>query len=492
MIVQSEVGKLLDNRKKILVIGDVMLDEYYYGSAERISPEAPVPVFNYKRENSVLGGAANVAANIAANIAANCSNVYLMAVIGEDLNGVKMVNLLVEKGIDTSFIIKDRSRITTVKTRLLAQNNQQLIRIDSEDRQDISRDIETALLSILTSGIKKFDIILISDYLKGLLTLRFTQEIIRIANEHGIKIIADIKDKNLDKYRGAYLLKPNKRELEDLTGCSLKTDDDIVGAIRLLKSKTDAKSCLVTLGSRGMVFLDQNNEIHYENALAKQVYDVTGAGDTVLAYLGLCFANGLKSEDCIKISNIAAGIKVGKVGTSTVTLKEIIDYIQSQNRRNQKYEEMSSADNLEALNSARKGKTVVFTNGCFDILHVGHIRYLKKARDLGDILVIGLNTDQSVKRLKGEKRPIISEDERAEMLESLSFVDFVIKFDQDTPYELIKLIKPDILVKGGDYSPEQVVGKDIVEGYGGKLEIIELIEGAATTNIIWKVLDSYK
>jgi len=488
--VHTIIEKLVDSGKKILVVGDVMLDEYYFGSAERISPEAPVPVFNFKSKNAVLGGAANVAANIAAN----SSNVYLMAVIGDDTNGERMLSILSEKGIDTSLVIKDKTRKTTVKTRLLAQNNQQLIRIDSEDRQDIGQELESALIDKLNQIINEVDLVLISDYLKGLLTFCLTQGIIKIANEHGIKVIADIKDKNVEKYSRTYLLKPNKKELEDLTGCVLKTEEDIIRAIHMLKSRTEAQCCLVTLGARGMVLLDQNNVAHYENALAKQVYDVTGAGDTVLAYLGICYANGMNNEDCLKISNIAAGIKVGKVGTSTVTFEEIAEYIRSQNKQeqNQKNEVILTMDNLSALDNLRKGKVVVFTNGCFDLLHVGHIRYLKKAKELGDILVIGLNTDQSVRRLKGVNRPVVGEDERAELLSALVFVDFVVKFDQDTPYELIKRIKPDILVKGGDYSPEQVVGRDVVEGYGGRLEIIELVDGAATTNIIQKILDAYK
>jgi D-beta-D-heptose 7-phosphate kinase/D-beta-D-heptose 1-phosphate adenosyltransferase len=488
MSVQTVLEKLINSTKRILVVGDVMLDEYYFGSAERISPEAPVPVFNYKGQNAVLGGAANVAANIAAN----SKSVYLMAAIGDDANGDRMLNLLTEKGINTSLIIRDQNRKTTVKTRLLAQNNQQLIRIDSEDRQDISQEIETKFMDNLIQRIKEFDIILLSDYLKGLLTPGFTQEIIKAANKNGIKVIADIKDKRVEKYRGAYLLKPNKKELEELTGCLLKTDSDIINALQILKSRTEAECCLVTLGAKGMVFLDRNNRIQYEDALAKQVYDVTGAGDTVLAYLGICYAHGMPDKDCLKISNIAAGIKVGKVGTSTVGLGEIGEYLESQSKEEQKDEAILSVEQLDILNKARKGKTVVFTNGCFDILHVGHIRYLKKAKSLGDILVIGLNTDKSVKRLKGEKRPIVSENERAELLAALSFVDYVVKFDQDTPYELIKRIKPDILVKGGDYLPEQVVGKDIVEGYGGRLEIIEMVDGAATSNIILKILDVYK
>lgn len=480
----KKCAKLKKSTSSVLVIGDVMIDEYYRGYVNRISPESPVPVFNYQNSYYRAGGAANVAANVAAIT----NKVNLMAVIGNDIYGNKLKSILQDLNIDHKYVIVDNNRNTTVKTRLLAQNNQQMIRIDREDSDEISSDLQDVLLKNLELSIEKFDIVLVSDYLKGLLTERFLQKIIRVCKQNKKKVIIDIKGGNLRKYKGAYLLKPNKSELSEILKCKISSEGELIEAAKKLKTKTDTKAILVTCGEKGMVLIDENDKARHIPTIAKEVFDVTGAGDTVLSYLGYSIANGLSLYDSAEIANIAAGIKVGKVGTSVVTLDEVEKY---HSRSSSNTRKVITAEEYSQVKNDYTNKKVVFTNGCFDILHVGHVRYLKKAAELGDTLIVGVNSDSSVRRLKGEKRPIIREKERIEMLAELDFVDHVIMFNEDTPYELIKLIQPDVLVKGSDYKIEQVVGKDIVEKKGGKVIMIPLEEGLSTTNIVEKILSIY-
>lgn len=477
--------KVLKNLKtKILVIGDVMVDQYYCGLVNRISPESPVPVFNFLHSYLRAGGAANVAANIASiNI-----NVSIMSVIGSDYYGDKLKKILEELNICVKYLYEDCSRKTTVKTRLLAQNNQQIIRIDQEDNFNISAQIENILLEMLKSDIEQFDIILVSDYLKGLLTESFLQNVIQICNYSNKKVIIDIKGKNIDKYNGAYLLKPNNKELGEIMMSEISNEKELIEAAKNLKCHTKAKSILVTCGEKGMILIDEDDSIKNVSAVAKEVFDVTGAGDTVLSYLGCCIASNMSLIESAKIANIAAGIKVGKVGTSIVKLEEIENYVNNNLSVNRKIVTVEEYLNIKDKYADKK---VVFTNGCFDILHVGHVRYLKKAAELGDILIVGVNSDDSIRKLKGNKRPIIFEKERVEMLASLDCIDYVIVFNKDTPYDLIQTIQPNFLVKGGDYKPEDVVGKDIVEKYDGKVVILPFVEGSSTTDIIEKILSVY-
>lgn len=476
--------KLANSKCNILVIGDVMVDEYYSGSVNRISPESPVPVFNYKENYYRAGGAANVAANIAALK----GKVSLMAIIGRDEYGNILKDILQDLNINHKWVITDQNKITTVKTRLLAQNYQQMIRIDREDNKEISIDLQEMLLEELKANINQFDIILVSDYLKGFLTEEFLQRVIQICNQSNKKVIIDIKGGNLKKYKGAYLLKPNKKELSDILKFKILKDDEIIGAAKQLKREANTKAVLVTCGEKGMVLIDEKDEEMQISAIAKEVFDVTGAGDTVLSYLGFSIANKLSLNESAQVANVAAGIKVGKVGTSIVRLDEVAEYYY---RTSEKSVKIISIDEYLKIKLNYQNKKVVFTNGCFDILHIGHIRYLKKAAELGDKLIVGVNSDNSIKRIKGEKRPIISEKDRIEMLASLVFIDHIIKFEENTPYELIKIIQPDVLVKGSDYKPEEVVGKEIVERNGGKVVLMPLEEDFSTTSIIEKILLTY-
>ena len=467
--------------KRILVIGDVMLDKYFEGDIKRISPEAPVPVFRKKGERSVLGGAANVAANL---IAAK-QKVAIMSIIGNDEVGKTLQQYFVEKGVDISLLLTV-DRETTVKTRFLASNNQQVLRLDVEDTTPISKKECSKLLSLLMNCISDYDVIILSDYLKGLLTLEFTQGVLKMAAETGIPAIIDVKDPFIKKYYGAYLLKPNLKEIRNLTGLPARSDEEIVEAAEALRKNCDCKFVLCTCGARGMVLVGENHESFFIASEGREVFDVSGAGDTTISYLAACMANGYDMNDAVSIANFAAGIQVGKLGTSSVYLQEIRDYLS--NKDDGTYHKiLHNEEDILSFRENHLDKKIVFTNGCFDILHVGHKRYLQEAATLGDILVVGVNSDDSVRRLKGPNRPVNNEQDRVEMLCAMGFIDYVVVFGEDTPYELIKKIQPDVLVKGGDYKPDEVVGRDIVEARGGELKLIKFVDGKSTTNIINKI-----
>lgn len=465
--------------KNILVIGDVMIDTYYSGDVKRISPEAPVPVFRKKTEKSVLGGAGNVAANL---IAAR-QNVSMMTVIGNDENGKRLRSIFDRQGINTELIITLHKQ-TTEKIRFLANNNQQVLRLDIEDADPLSTIDCKKMLIALKKKICEFDLILLSDYLKGLLTYEFTQGVLQMARKNDIPAIIDVKDPLIDKYKDAYLIKPNLKELQILTGRMVSSDTEIVEASAYLRSICNCKYILTTCGARGMVLVSEE-ESYFIKSVGQEVFDVTGAGDTTIAYLAACMLNGLSMKESVDIANYAAGIQVSKVGTSVVYWREIRAYLANQNEKF--IHKIINNNALEQFRKNNKDKKIVFTNGCFDIIHAGHIRYLQEAAKLGDILIVGLNSDASVKRLKGPKRPINSELERAEIICALSFIDYVVIFEEDTPLELIKKIQPHVLVKGGDYSNEYVVGTKEVEERGGKLVLIPFVKGKSTTNIIKKI-----
>ena len=465
--------------KNILVVGDVMLDTYFTGDVKRISPEAPVPVFKKKSERSVLGGAANVVSNL---IAAE-QKVSIMTLVGNDQNGDNLKTIFRKQGVDTSFILT-LSRTTTEKTRFLAANNQQVLRLDVEDTSPIDHDESERLLELLDQQIDRFDLILLSDYLKGFLTYDLTQGVLQRAKAKNIPAIVDVKDPNIGKYQDAYLLKPNLKELQDLTGITAISDEDIIAASRKLMETCHTNYVLTTCGARGMVLVGDTTS-HFIESAGKEVFDVTGAGDTTIAYLAACMANGFEMNDAVDIANYAAGIQVSKVGTSSVYWKEVREYLT--NEENATVHKILMGRSVDSFRNDHKDEKIVFTNGCFDILHVGHIKYMQEAAKLGDILIVGLNSDDSVRRLKGPERPINNQSDRAEMMAALEFVDYVVVFDEDTPYELIKKIQPDVLVKGGDYNPDNVVGRDIVEARGGKLKLIEFVDGKSTTSIIKKI-----
>ncbi|MGN0512975.1 MAG: D-glycero-beta-D-manno-heptose 1-phosphate adenylyltransferase [Lachnospiraceae bacterium] len=459
--------------KNFLVIGDIMLDKYCNGSINRISPEAPVPVLRFKGEKNILGGAANVATNLIGI----CQNVSLMACVGNDNAGREILNLLKAASIDTEMVAVEDIRPTTVKTRFVA-GNQQLLRLDDESTQDITEETKKHLLDIYRRRINEFDLILISDYMKGMLSFDFTQELIKIANENGRRVIVDVKDLNAGKYSGAYMLKPNRKELYELTGMPVETMEEVKAAMFALRENAECRCVLATLSGDGMAYLSEDDSIILEKCDSRKVYDVVGAGDTAFAYVATALAFGFSASGMLKLANTASSIKITKFGTAVVTLDEVVDEL---------YHEVNKIQTMDTIGRVLDGqrdKKIIFTNGCFDILHIGHIKYLKEAKAKGDILVLGLNSDASVRRLKGPSRPVNSEKDRMDMLAEMEFIDYVVLFEEDTPYELITRVRPDVLVKGGDYQADNIVGADFVRSYGGSVEVIPFVEGKSTTNII--------
>ncbi len=472
--------------KKILVAGDIMIDNYHYGKALRVSPEAPVMIFRESNDGNrtVAGGAANVAVNLKAKAG---MEVDIFSVIGDDTNGEDLLTILEEQNIGTEFVISVSGRPTTSKLRYIAQNNQQLMRVDDESTDNISEELLHNDWDKLYCKMNEYDMVILSDYQKGFLTEENTQYLIRIAKEAGIPVLVDVKGTDLEKYRGAYLLKPNQSELHDLTGMPVSNSGQIAEAAVTLCRRAECAYVLATLGASGMVLADQDRVLFWAKSTAKEVYDVTGAGDTVIAYLALGLMEEKGIELVVKTANYAAGIQVSKIGTSIVYPEEVQEAMgMAVNHGKQlNFYRPNGLKCLECIKST--GKKIVFTNGCFDILHAGHVEYLRKAKALGDCLVIGVNSDASIKRLKGESRPVNSLSDRIVLLSALEFVDYVIAFEEDTPYELIQAIKPNILVKGGDYQVKDIVGADLVKENGGSVMTIPLVEGRSTTGIIKKI-----
>jgi D-beta-D-heptose 7-phosphate kinase/D-beta-D-heptose 1-phosphate adenosyltransferase len=471
---------------RCLVIGDLMLDVYLWGKAERISPEAPVQVVDVLREEFRLGGAGNVVNNLAALGA----QVSVCSVIGDDENGRALLDDFSRRGIAVDAIFRDETRRTSRKTRVVA-SNQQIVRIDHETREPISAAMESLLCDWITQNAASCNVILLSDYLKGVLTPRVIQTVISAARPGNIPVLVDPKGTDFARYQGATMLTPNRKEAEAASGITIQNDDSLARAAGLIMEKAGLKHLLITRSEAGMSLFSRSLEAVHIPTVAREVFDVSGAGDTVLASLAVGIAAGLGMAEASRLANIAAGIAVGKLGTSTVSPDEIITAVALTHSDSDS--KIKNRDVLAAIieTERNRGRRVVFTNGCFDLLHAGHVKYLQKARNLGDLLVLGLNSDASVRRLKGEKRPLIGEEERAHILAALDCIDYVILFDEDTPLELITALKPHILAKGGDYTADGVVGKDLVEAYGGRVELVSFVDGKSTTNIIEKIMERY-
>ena len=472
----------LNKKPNILVIGDLMIDHYLWGSCDRISPEAPVQVVNVKKESSVLGGAGNVINNLVAI----GSVVDVISVVGNDSVANELKSLLEKIDVPTSNLVVENNRKTSKKSRLIA-SQQQVLRYDMESIDDINENSHKQIIQTLEKNIDKYSSIILSDYGKGVLTTNLTKEIIKIANKNNIKVLVDPKGKDYSKYKGSYTLTPNKKEAMEATNIDIKDESSLIEALKSLKTQCELEVSLITLSEQGIAIFD--DELTIKPTVAREVYDVTGAGDTVIASIAFALGNNLDIKDAIYFANLAAGVVVGKIGSATTTLDEIYEYEYSLHKSNST-SHIKTFDEIKTLSSKlhSQGKKIVFTNGCFDILHVGHVKYLEVAKSYGDVLILGLNADSSVRKLKGPTRPINTQDDRAYILASLESVDYVVIFEEETPYELIKLIKPHVLVKGGDYEGKEVVGQDIAD----ELKLVQFVDGKSTTNTIKRIQENEK
>ena len=465
--------------KRVLCIGDVMLDRFIYGAVDRISPEAPVPVLRYSREASMLGGAANVTRNLASL----GLNPVLIGARGDDDAGAE---LLARFGQDMSIsvrLVTLKGRPTTLKCRFVSGGHQ-LLRLDTENTAPISRDMEDELIGLVSSEAAGSSVILISDYAKGLLTERFLTAILEIAAERNIPVIADPKGRDFARYGAVDIIKPNASELSMATGLPVSTDEEAARALRRAADALPAKAIVATRAARGISFIGETREVHHQAGRAREVFDVSGAGDTSLAALAAAIAGGGNLEDAVSMAIAASGIAVGKAGTATVSAEEVKAVLGEAGPVGRAGILPIDAMIGQVERWRAGGLRIGFTNGCFDILHPGHIRVIEQARSYCDRLIVGLNSDASVKRLKGPTRPINAELARAEVLAALSAVDGVTIFEADTPFDVISALKPDVLVKGGDYEKETIVGADIVESRGGEVIIVPTLPGFSTTATI--------
>lgn len=470
--------------RRVAVVGDAMLDAYLMGTVARISPEAPVPVFQVQSEERFLGGAANVAKCLVALGA----RVRLCSCIGSDAEGGVFLAEARGLNIDVSGVLRDRARPTTLKCRVVAKH-QQMLRLDREQAAHLDKRLEARLIAKVRAAVKWADVVILSDYSKGVLTPKLCRAAIEAAGRK--PVVVDPKEYSWWNYRGATVLKPNRRDAQTFAGSDADGNEGAGRVAREILKKVGVRNVLLTRGEQGMTLAlgGKPGEVRHFASRPREVFDVTGAGDVVISTLALGLAAGADVRAAAWLANVAAGVKVGKFGTATVSDEEILEALGASaaapdfERKVMRREEAAAL----AARLRRQGRKVVFTNGCFDILHFGHVSYLERSRRLGDALIVGVNTDASVRRLKGEGRPLQHEYDRARILAAQAGVDAVVLFDEDTPLELIKAVKPAVLCKGADYKTKQnVVGWDVVERMGGRVVLVELVEGRSTTGLIRK------
>src|SRR5580700_5190373 len=469
--------------RTVLCVGDLMLDEFVYGEVSRISPEAPAPVIAAQRSETNIGGAGNVARNIA-SLGGRC---IFVGLIGEDDAGTKLKTELARMGGIETVLVCDPARPTTRKVRFVSEHfSTHMLRADWELAAPATADIEQKLIDAALPQIARADIVLLSDYAKGVLTARVIRNVIDAARKLGKRVIIDPKSANFAIYRGATLLTPNRKEFAEATRSRADSPQSIADAAQDAMQLADCEAMLVTQSEHGMTLVPRNGEAIHVPALPVKVRDVSGAGDTVAATLALSLAADADWETALRMATAAAAVAVGKKGTASVTAAELRRKILPQAFLAAEEKIITAGDDLDAqlLDWRKQGLRIGFTNGCFDILHPGHVKVLTAARGACDRLVVGLNSDASVKRLKGEGRPVQNERARAEVLAALEAVDLVAIFEEDTPIGLISEIKPNVLVKGGDYTREQVVGREIVEAHGGEVLLVEVLPGFSTTSLV--------
>jgi D-beta-D-heptose 7-phosphate kinase/D-beta-D-heptose 1-phosphate adenosyltransferase len=464
----------------VLCVGDVMLDVFVYGEVERISPEAPIPVMRVTRDAAMLGGAGNVVRNLVSLGA----RPHFLSVVGDDHAGNDVTGLLGEHEAVDPVLVVENGRQTTIKTRFVA-GNQQLLRTDRETSAPLTELSRQRLLAGATELMDKVGVVVLSDYGKGVLTPEVTRALINGAIAAGKPVIVDPKGNDYSLYAGATVVTPNRKELHDATKLPVGTDAEVIAAAKRLIETCSIQHVLATRSQDGMSLISADGSVVHMPAEAREVFDVSGAGDTVVATLAACMAAGMSLPLASKLANVAAGIVVGKVGTAVVYSSDLVTALHHSDiaaGETKVLDRIAAADLIGRWK--RKNLKVGFTNGCFDLIHPGHVSLLAQARGACDKLVVGVNSDASVQRLKGPTRPVQSEASRATVLASMASVDLVVIFDEDTPYEVISLLKPDVLVKGADYTVDKVVGADLVQSWGGKVFLAELIQGQSTTSTI--------
>lgn len=469
---------------RVLVVGDVMIDRYIVGDVERISPEAPVPVLRQASQYARPGGAANAAMNLAGL----GLQTVLAGLVGEDAAAAELRELLHAAAVDDAGLVA-AALPTITKTRVVSRT-QQLVRIDVESCEDYPAKDVARLLEAADAAVGKADVVILSDYAKGALTVELCRAVIHAARSRGIPVLVDPKGRDFSKYAGASAVCPNLQELSAATGVAMHATEALMQAGRVLLAHLDIEYLALTMSERGIRVLCRDGVGEYHSpARAREVYDVSGAGDTVIATLAAGLAGGLSMEAAIELANVAAGIVVGKLGTVPVAAHEIVSALTVSS-------EVASADKVldraRAVERVREwrasGETIVFTNGCFDLLHIGHVTLLEDCRRFGSKLVVAMNTDSSVSRLKGPSRPVVRETERTRVMAALGSVDLVVLFDEETPLELIRAVMPDVLVKGGDYTVQTIVGHEDVLASGGRVEIVPIVPGFSTSNIVRKMI----
>lgn len=472
---------------KVLVIGDLMLDAYWIGNVSRISPEAPVPVLSVKKKNHVLGGAANVALN--------CKmlgmDVSLAGVVGNDDTAKTVQNLLKNNGIHADCVMTDTTRPTTLKTRIVA-TGQQIVRIDEENGAALGHATEEVLVNSLRNAVEGCpDIIVISDYGKGVVSSKLAQEVIALAQKKDIPVLCDPKGSDYSKYSGATIVSPNRSEL---ALASQTTENDLhklISAGQRMCEELGISNIVFTRSEEGISLLTSSSHSHFP-ATAREVVDVCGAGDAVISGLAFAISCGTGLEAAVYLGNVAGGLAVQKFGTSAISCEELL--LECSRLQNAQWKTKSlnfEAAKVQIAQWKAAGEKVVFTNGCFDLFHVGHLKLLEACKALGTKLIVGVNSDSSVRRLKGEMRPVVPQEQRVQILAGLEAVDCVVIFEDDTPLKLIEAFKPDILAKGGDYTVSTVVGSEFVISNGGRVELIPLVAGISTSSLVERIKERH-
>jgi D-beta-D-heptose 7-phosphate kinase / D-beta-D-heptose 1-phosphate adenosyltransferase len=473
---------------RVLVVGDLMLDRYVWGDAERISQEAPVILLHADRREERLGGASSVATMLRALGA----RVALAGVVGPDADGQRIRQMLLDLGIDHEGVVTDVDRPSTVKERYIGRaqhrHPQQMIRVDYEERSALGEAVEKELARVLLQQVRKADVVLISDYDKGVCTPGVMAATISAAKACGARVVADpIRGRDYRKYHGCSAITPNRLEAGLATGRLLSTTAEALDAAAQLREQLDLEAAIVTLDKEGMALVHADGRRQVFATRPRQVYDITGAGDMVMSVLGMALAGGADYEAAIALANVAGGLEVEKIGAATVTRAEIMrDLLHGLASEGTSTAKVKPIDQLveEAALRRRLGQRIAFTNGCFDVLHAGHVQYLQEARAQADLLVVALNSDASVRALKGPSRPVQPLTARAQVLAALQAVDWITVFEEATPIRLIEVVRPDVLVKGADYRHDQVVGADFVESYGGRVHLAPLYQGYSTSHLI--------